>query len=111
ETHTRRVDKLVIRRLPLDARQGPRHGMIRLAVATAEPFPFADRVVGAAVETCSPDDEAAVERCLASGQHVLLTAPSAFSEARLDRLLATARRSGAQLALFNPERFRPAPQL
>ncbi len=85
--------------------------MIRLALATAEPIPLAELVPGVAVEGQPADDEAAIERCLSGGAHVVLTAPSPLLGPTLDRLAAVARQAGVQLGLLNPDRYLPSRRL
>jgi predicted dehydrogenase len=101
--------------------------MLRLAIRGSELDSIADRLHGAmvathppgadiALATCDavallelrPDDEALVERCLAAGKHVLLTAPTALSGRALERLGGLAECAGVQLALLNPARFVPS---
>jgi predicted dehydrogenase len=106
-------------------------GVVRLAVAAEETVSrqLAARLRGASLETWPGDgampppdtcdaavyldprpDAGAVERCLSGGTHVLLTPRAWLSADALERLSA-ARRSGAQLAVANPDRYLPSRRL
>jgi predicted dehydrogenase len=106
-------------------------GAIRLAVGAEEAVSsqLAARLRGASVETrlgdgatpppatCDaavylglPPGPEVIERLLSRGTHVLVTPRAGLSVDALERLSA-ARRSGAQLAVANPDRFLPSRQL
>lgn len=57
----------------------------------------------------APPDRASVERYLQAGRHVLLSAGLPLAD--LDSLSETSRRSTAQLAVVNPDRYLPSRQL
>lgn len=56
-------------------------------------------------------DAALIGRCLEAGHHTLLVAQPWLAGAALDRLADEASRSGAQLAILNPDRYLPSRQL
>jgi predicted dehydrogenase len=62
------------------------------------------------LEPCGNDVEA-VRRWLSDGKHALLTPQPWLSGDALEQLSATARETGVQLTILNPDRFLPSRQL
>jgi len=58
-----------------------------------------------------PSDASSIRRCLEARQHVLLVAQPWLTGDVLDGLADEASRSGAHLAVLNPDRFLPSRQL
>lgn len=85
----------------------------RLHDVTVEPFSAEVPSTCTAVAVLDPPPDVLewTDRWLGSGRDVLLLPGSWLSRAALDRLSATADASGAQLAVLNPERFRPSRRL
>jgi predicted dehydrogenase len=103
--------------------------MIRLAVSAPDELAseLAARLHGATVD-CGDSEEPSsctaaafldptelaterAQRCLDSGQHVLLLAGPWLSEGALGRLSSAARNAGTRFAVLSPERFLPSRQL
>jgi predicted dehydrogenase len=103
--------------------------MMRLAVSAPDSLlnDLAGRLHGATVDRGDPEMPSScaaaafldplemsterAQRCLHSGQHVLLLAGSWLSESALGRLSTAARDTGTRLAVLSPERFLPSRQL
>src|SRR4051794_6009666 len=83
----------------------------RLRGATVQPFPPGDSPPNGCdavvLLESQASDTALIRHCLETTRHTLLVAQPWLSGAVLDRLLDAASRSGAHLAIANPDRFRP----
>ena len=87
----------------------------RLRGATVQPLPPDDTPPDGCDAVVLLDrragDAALIGRCLEAGHHTLLVAQPWLAGAALDRLADAASRSGAQLAILNPDRYLPSRQL